>query len=135
MNVKTNFLITCQQAFLTAGTNNLNLIGIFTTINAERFPLVYPHFALVANLDLDVTGSHTLNTAVVGPDGAELGRTALPVSISAPNFQVIANFENMRFNGPGTYELKVDVDGVPAGSRVLQVNLVVAPKGKTANIA
>jgi hypothetical protein len=135
MNIKSHFIVICQNAFLAAGTHNLNLINIFTTINADRFPFTYARFSLVANLDIEPTGQHTLNTVIVDPHGAEKAKTALPVTVSGPNFQVIANFENMRFESPGHYELKVDMDGTPVGSRVLQVNLVVPAKNGTANVA
>jgi hypothetical protein len=128
MKITPNFLITCQNAFLAAGTNNLNLINIFSAINADKFPFMYPRFALVVNMDIDKPGDHTLNTKVVTPDGRELAKTALPVKVSGTNFQVIANFEGMRFEAPGTYELKVDLDGMVVGSRKLQVNMVVASK-------
>lgn len=135
MNIKTNFILTCQNAFLSAGTNNLNLINIFTNINADRFPFTYGRFALVANIDIDATGEHSLNTVVISPDGTELAKTTLPVNVAGPNFQVIANFENMQFKTPGTYELKVDVDGTPVGSRSLKVNMVASPKQKEPFIA
>lgn len=127
MNIKTNFIVTCQNAFLSAGTNNLNLINIFTNLNADRFPFTYGRFALVANIDIDTPGEHTLNTTVMGPDGKQLAKTSLPMNVSGPNFQVIANFENMQFSAPGTYELKVDVDGTQVGSRTLRVNMVSKP--------
>ena len=135
MNIKTNFVLTCQNAFLSAGTNNLNLINIFTNINADKFPFVYGRFALVVNMDIDEQGDHTLNTVIVAPDGSELAKTALPVKVGGPNFQVIANFENMRFASPGTYRLKLDVDGTPAGEKELRVNLVVRPKSDSGNVA
>ncbi|HXV26834.1 MAG TPA: hypothetical protein VD862_02325 [Candidatus Paceibacterota bacterium] len=135
MEIKTNFIITCREAFLSAGTNNLNLINIFSTINADKFPFAYPHFALVVNLDVPETGTYALNTAVAGPDGKELARTSLSVTVKSANFQVIANFENMQFAAPGAYELKVDLDGTPVGSRTIQVNLVSSPKGKQVNVA
>ena len=134
MHITPHFIITCQQAFLTAGTNNLNLIGIFSAINTENLPFSYPRFALVANMDVDTAGDHTLTTKVFSPDGRELAKTSLPVKVSGTNFQVIANFENMKFDTPGTYELRVDLDGEPVGSRKLTINLVVRPKG-TQNVA
>ena len=135
MNIKTNFIVTCQNAFLSAGTNNLNLINIFTTINADKFPFTYGRFSLVANIDIDTLGKHTLNTVIIGPDSKELVKTALPVNVAGANFQVIANFENMKFSAPGSYEIRLDVDGEEIGSRKLQVNMVVSPKARTKNVA
>lgn len=135
MNIKTNFILTCQNAFLSAGTNNLNLINIFTNINADKFPFTYGRFALVANIDVDEPGQHTLNTVVVGPDGKEMAKTSLPVNVGGPNFQVIANFENMQFSAPGTYALKVDLDGVLVGTRKLQINMVASRKQKQPFVA
>ena len=122
MNSKTHFIIICREAFLEAGTNNLNLIRIFSQVHADRFPFVLPSFALVVNFDVDEAGSHTLRTVVSGPDGTEVANTELPVRTNSGNWQVIANFEHLRAPLPGTYSFQLTLDTRPLGSRTLLVN-------------
>lgn len=124
MTIKPNFIITCEQAFLTAGTNNLNLIGIFTNIHASQFPLTYRHFALVANFEIGERGSHELETIMKDPEGKETLRSKLSVNVTTSPFQVIANLENVPFSKPGNYELSVLLDGNIVGSQTLSVNPV-----------
>jgi hypothetical protein len=125
MKIKSNFIIVCDQAFLTAGTNNLNLIGIFTSMHAEQFPFTYRRFALVINFDTDSLNMHTLETKIVDGDGKELVRSELQINVTSSPFQVIANFENFVFPAPGTYEIKVSLGGQEVGSRIVTVNPAV----------
>jgi hypothetical protein len=122
MKLKTQFIIICREAFLEAGTNNLNLIRIFSGVQAGRFPFVLPNFALVVNFDVDEAGAHTLRTTVSGPDGTTVANTELPVNTNAGNWQVIANFEHLQAPLPGPYTFHLTLDTLPLGSKTLQVN-------------
>jgi len=128
MEIKSNFIIICDQAFLAAGTNNLNLIGIFTTMNAEQFPMTYRRFALVVNFDTDSLGMHTLQTKIVDGEGKELLKSELQINITSSPFQVIANFENFTFPVPGAYHIQVFIDDRELGSRALMVNPIIKSK-------
>ncbi|MBX4211400.1 MAG: hypothetical protein KW806_01205 [Candidatus Yanofskybacteria bacterium] len=128
MEVRSNFILTCEQSFLTANTNNLNLIGIFTNINAEQFPLVYRRFDLVINFDIDTPGMHALKTLVTDQEGIDIVQSDVGVNVSSNTFQVITHFENLTFAKPGKYELKVYIDNEYLGSRFLTVNPIVPHK-------
>lgn len=121
MEIKTNFIIACDQAFLAAGTNNLNLVGIFSTINADKVPLTYPRFSLVTNFDTDATGMHRMTTQVVGPNDQQIVETHIDINVTSPNFQIIAHFENLSFPVVGKYDLRVTLDGQLVGSRALHI--------------
>lgn len=125
MSIKTNFIITCDQAFLSANSNNLNLIGIFSQINGTNFPLTYPRFALVANFDVDQHGDYTLEARITGPDGSQLAQARMPVQVTSSPFQIITNFENLTFPAPGRYELKLSLDSADIGSRFIQLMPVI----------
>ncbi len=137
MHLKTQFIIICREAFLEAGSNNLNLIRIFSTAHAAAFPHVLPPFALVVNFDIDTAGAHTLRTEVVGPDGAQAARSELPVTTNIGNWQVIANFEQFRAATPGIYTFRLALDDMPLGERTLEVRPTTTPKvhSKTAATA
>ncbi|MEK9208460.1 MAG: hypothetical protein AAB910_00100 [Patescibacteria group bacterium] len=127
MNIQPHFIIMCREAFLAAGTNNLNLINVFTKINADEFPFMYTRFALVVNFDIDMGGNHILHTDVLDSSGKQIARTDLPVTTHAGNWQVIANFEQMQFSAPGTYSFLLSLDGVSLGSRTLEVKPIFSP--------
>lgn len=135
MPIRPNFIIICEKAFLSAGSNNLNLIGIFSHINAASLPVSWPSFALVVNFDTDTPGQHVLRTDIMDPSGKQVAHTELPVTVTAGNMQVIANFEHMQFAVPGTYAVNVFFDGHPLGQRMLQINPVLTPGRQKANLA
>lgn len=126
MQVIPHFIIICREAFLQAGTNNLNLIGIFTQLNADKLPFAFPRFAVVVNFDIDAAGDHVLRTDVVDPSGTGVAHTELPVRTNAGNWQVIANFEGMTFKVPGAYTFRLSLDGIPLGEKPLEVKPVIA---------
>jgi len=135
MKTTTHFILTCERAFLTASTNNLNIINIFSVLNTQKFPFSFPQFALVVNFDVDEPGAHTLETRIIGPDKGMLATSRFPLQSSGENLQVIANFENLRFSAPGIHTLDVFLDGQPLGSRQLKVNAVVNPRASGTNFA
>jgi len=115
------FIILCREAFLEAGTNNLNLIRIFSSVAADRFPYPMPPFALVVNFDITEAGTHTLHTELTGPEGQRVAQTDLPVKTNTGNWQVIANFEHLQFPVPGVYTFRIALDGEPLGTAALTV--------------
>ena len=135
MNIKPQFIIICREAFLQAGSNNLNLIGIFTQINADKFPFPFPRFSVVVNFDIDVAGDHSLRTDVIDPAGKAVAHTELPVKTNPGNWQVIANFEQMQFAVPGSYTFHLALDGQPLGTRTLDVRPMLSPKQRPPNLA
>ena len=132
MQIKTNFIITCDQAFLTAASNNLNLIGIFSQINAQNFPAKHPRFALVANFDIDQLGDHTIETKILDPAGKQIAQAELPVKINTSPFQIITNFENLTFPAHGTYKIVLSLNGENIGSRVINLRTIVRHKANLA---
>lgn len=135
MTITPHFIIICREAFLQAGTNNLNLIGIFTTVNAPKLPFVFPRFAVVANFDIDTAGNHSLTTVVTDPSGKQIAHTELPVRTNAGNWQVIANFEQMTFTVPGTFTFRLSLDGIALGERTLDVKPAIARATRKAAVA
>jgi hypothetical protein len=123
--MSSRFIIICERAFTASGTNNLNLINIFTQVNAAKFPFIHPQFALVVNFDVPSSGKHTLRTSVHGPDDKQVAHSELPVQTNKGNWQVIANFEQFRFAAPGPYTFRLFLDEEPLGERTLEVKPVV----------
>lgn len=135
MNIEPRFIVICREAFLTACSNNLNLIGIFTQVNADRFPFPFSHFALVANMDIDTAGAYTIHVNATDPHGQSFARMDMPVTTTAGNWQVIVNFDHVQFSLPGQYAFHVALDETHIGTRVIDVKPVVKSPPRTANIA
>ncbi len=121
MTVVPQFIIVCREAFLQEGTNNLNLIGIFTHLNAAALPFVYPRFAIVVNFDIDVSGEHILQADIRDPNNVLVTHAELPVRTTSGNWQIIANFEQVKFTAYGAYSFHASLDGVALGSRRIQL--------------
>jgi hypothetical protein len=134
MDIKTNFIITCEKAFLTAGSNNLNLVEIFSQVNASKFPFVYPRFALVVNFDTDTLGANRIITEITAPDGSMAAKAEAGINITSNNFQIITNFENLAFSIPGDYEIKVSLDTCVIAAKTIVVKPIMTSPSKT-NIA
>ena len=124
MRAKINFIIVCNQAFISARTNNLNLIGIFSQITSQYFPTHHPRFSLVINFDTDSAGNHILKTKILGPNGDKVGQAELPLNILSSPVQVISTFENMVFQSPGRYEIRLSVNGKRLGSQTIDLILI-----------
>lgn len=135
MHITPRFIVICHEAFLTAGSNNLNLINVFTQINADKFPFVSSHFALVVSVDIDTGGNHVLHTQVLDPTGAQVARMEMPVTTQQGNWQVIANFERLQFAVPGMYTFRVSLDGIALGERQLAVRPLMSASNRKPNIA
>lgn len=132
---KLQFIIICEQAFLTAGSNNLNIIGVFSQINASKFPFIYPRFALVTNFDADSAGQHVLQTDILDPNGKRITHTELPVKVTTGNMQVIASFENMQFAVPGQYAINIALDNQPLGQCSIRIMSVITPISRKPSLA
>ncbi len=136
MNIKPQFIIICREAFLQAGNNNLNLIGIFTQLNADKLPFIFPRFSVVVNFDIDVAGEHLVHTDIIDPSGKQIAHAELPVRTTEGNWQVIANFEQMQFATYGMYSFVLSLDGVSLGTRALELKPMLSPvTGRKPSIA
>lgn len=100
-----------------------SIIGVFTNINAERFPLPYPKFGVYAAVT-NLVGKHdfALNLVndetqqvVVALSGGFESQDPLGVIEITPILQMVI------FPKPGKYHLTFVIDGNQIGSRVLTV--------------
>ena len=121
MNITTRYIVICERATTTAGTNNLNLINIFTQLHPVSFPYTHPQFALAVNFDIAEAGSHLLHVHILGPNGDQMAQSDFPVTTNAGNWQVVANYEHLLFAAPGTYTFSLKMDDVALGDRTLLV--------------
>jgi hypothetical protein len=111
-NVKLNFAIVCDNAFIAQGTNSLNIIGIFDRIGAAKFPAMHSRLVLVTSISGD-PGEYdhivNLKNNATGEKIAELPGK-LVINTLGQKAQFIGNFFNIIFPQPGEYVFEVAIN-------------------------
>ena len=100
----------------------LNILGVFDTIFADRFPAIHPQIHLILELEAHPAEAGTPKQVEIRLM-TEDGRTALSISAdmafqrkdSSPlgemmKTQQIIGFQNIRFEKPGTYQFAILVN-------------------------
>lgn len=111
-NVKLNFAIVCDNAFIAQGSNSLNIIGIFDRIGAAQFPAIHPRLVLVTSASGD-SGTYkqkiTLKNKETNKAIAELEGEFIIHSIGQ-KAQFISNFFNLVFPSRGEYIFEIEIN-------------------------
>ncbi len=111
----------------------LNIMGIFTQINAQSLPLRYPHMTLVFTLEAQVPEGGRQHQAVINcmdEDGGKLfeANATIDVDIKDPGkpatINQIINFQMMEFRREGDYSFNILVNNELKRSVILTVKLV-----------
>ena len=111
-NVKLNFVIVCDNAFIAQGTNSLNIIGIFDRIGAQKFPAVHPRIVIITNMTGEVgeyTQVITLKNKSTGEKMVELSGK-LNINVIGQKAQFIGNFFNIVFPSAGEYIFEISIN-------------------------
>lgn len=119
---KLNFLHICENAFLTDETKNLNLIGIFDTINSSGFPAVHPIFFIVASLSFENDDNHMVSI-VIEKDGHKI-LEGKKMNVKGKNPRIIQRIVNLKFEKDGVYNIQVLEDEKNIGSTILILNKI-----------
>lgn len=121
---KLNFLVICENAFLAEATRNLNLIGIFDTINASKFPALQPRLAIAVRVTADNEGKHQISILIKKGDKKILENN---FEFEGIRHQIINNFQNFNFPEKGDYVVEVNLDGIVIGFDTIFLNQVGNP--------
>ncbi|MDD5639389.1 MAG: hypothetical protein PHR47_01100 [Candidatus Pacebacteria bacterium] len=113
---KLNYLHICENAFLSEGTRNLNIIGIFDTINTKGFPAAQPRFAVVANITASNEDGHK-TTLSIEKNGKKI--VELNSNFKGKKQQLIQNFLNFPFPEEGNYDVVIRLDEDLIGSTII----------------
>lgn len=120
-NGKLNYIIICENAFLSDITKNLNLINAFDTINANAFPILFPRFSVVVNATTANAGNHEAILDLT-KNGTILNQ--IKMTFTGEKFQAIQNFIGFKFTEEGQYVFDVKLDGQSIGSTTLLLKKV-----------
>ena len=111
----------------------LNIMGIFSQINAQSLPLQYPHMALVFSLVAQVPETGRTHQAVIScmdEDGGKLfeANATIEVNVEDPSrpatINQIINLQLMEFRKEGDYSFNILLNNELKRSVTLTVKLV-----------
>ncbi len=129
------FLLTAEYASLTED-KKLNVMGIFSEINAPLFPARHPSLFLVASLGAELGeygDKRELTIKLLDPDGREIVSLGQQIQIPKggggrkPTVNAVVNFRDTVFPRPGPYQFVVMVDRDHKGDLPLYVNEIKPP--------
>ncbi|HAJ34724.1 MAG TPA: hypothetical protein DCL15_03375 [Chloroflexi bacterium] len=115
--MKTRIAVLADYASLSI-EHKLNIMGIFTTINATQTPVVHPQMKLVTQFEFAAseTGQHQMRIVLVDEDGRELFNIAAMVNIQHPHdgrpvlMNQIFDLAHLVFAAFGDYEFRILLD-------------------------
>lgn len=99
----------CDTAFISEGSKNLNIIGIFENISARNFPASHPKFSVVSSVQGDAGNYNQTLTITNKLTNEEISRISGPTNISMPNGKAlfIGTFVMTTFPSAGKYLVNI----------------------------
>ena len=134
--LKINYSHLCEKAFLSQN-GNLNLIGIFEKVAAQKFPVVFPHLSIVTSL-VGEPGKHQVTIKIINTGSQEemikpinlnlnIEENKKNPSAKAQNLRIIGDINNLTLKEEGLYEVQILLNGEKAYSIPFQAHKVVKP--------
>lgn len=111
-NVQLLAFLTCDGIHIDPLSGKHTILGVFSNLHAERFPVVHPRMIWFLTL-MDVpVGNHHLQMTIGLP--MESHRTVVDREFEskspAQRINLINDIQNLRFKAPGDYSIVIDVD-------------------------
>ena len=125
----------CDHAFLSVD-KKVNIIGVFETINAHKFPITHPKFVIVSSIaptkskfkmKLNIAGKDTENPILGDIKEREVN---LPETEKKQNFNFIVEVINANFSKAGEYKVEILIDDKVMGEipfKVLESKIPMGP--------
>ena len=128
--MKTRIAVLADYASLSI-EHKLNIMGIFTTINAAQTPVVHPQMKLVTQFEFEAseTGQHQMRITLVDDDGHEFFNIAALVNIQHHHdgrpvlMNQIFDLAHLSFPAFGEFEFRILLDD----EIIAEVPLTIAP--------
>lgn len=102
------FLIVCEDAFITKGTENLNIIGIFEKIRTNQFPVQHPKMAIATRLETDRQEESSAEMAF-SVNGVEKHRES--IRFTATKWNWVHILQNVTFETEGNLTIELILNG------------------------
>ncbi|OGY26325.1 MAG: hypothetical protein A2Z24_00260 [Candidatus Woykebacteria bacterium RBG_16_44_10] len=123
--MKLLYTLLCDSAFLSID-RKVNIIGVFETINAAKFPVTHPKFVIVGSvapskkdfkMSINIEEKSTSESVIKDVHEREV---SLPEEQNQ-NFNFIVEVINTNFVKAGEYNVEIKIDGKVIGETPLRV--------------
>src|SRR4030067_3822682 len=123
--MKLLYTLLCDYAFLSVD-RKVNIIGVFETINAQKFPVTHPKFVIVGSvapskkdfkMSINIEEKSTSESVIKDVHEREV---SLPEEQNQ-NFNFIVEVINTNFVKAGEYNVEIKIDGKVIGETPLRV--------------
>jgi hypothetical protein len=118
--MKLLYALLCDSAFLSID-KKVNIIGVFETISAAKFPVTHPKFVIVGSIEPDKR-DFKMSVNIVSEKGKTpvLGNIQerevnLPENAKNQNFNFIIEVVNANFSESGNYKVEISIDNKVIG--------------------
>jgi hypothetical protein len=116
---KLEFLLVCESAFLSQGSASLNLINIFDSIGASKFPAVHPKFCIVSSIKTNM-GPHELRL-IIKKNNIIIAEPR--VNFIGESHRWINTLVGIAFPEAGVYPIELYLDGILLGNTSLSIGV------------
>jgi hypothetical protein len=116
---KIKSIYVCENAFLSEGSKNLNLIGIFERITVSSFPRNFPVFFLTVHIQFEEEKEHNVEIKVIA--NGVMQEEIFQYNVDGKKVQIIHKFINYKFESAGDYEFQIIADGENLGSTTINL--------------
>ncbi|HEX7456333.1 MAG TPA: hypothetical protein VF303_02610 [Candidatus Nanoarchaeia archaeon] len=123
--MKLHYALLCDYAFLSVD-RKVNIIGVFETINAQKFPVIHPKFVIVGSV-APSKKSFKMSLDILEKDnGTSVLQDVHERDVNLPqeqgqNFNFIVEVINTNFTKPGLYGVEIKIDGKVIGEISLRL--------------
>lgn len=117
-------LLCADSVIVEEHTKKRTIIGTFTQFHSQRFPAVFPRWAIYVSLT-NIDGEHDLTVNIVQrSNNFNVYSATGKLSVSDRNGVVELSLPviNARFQEPGVYGITAELDNREFGHRILTVN-------------
>lgn len=123
--MKLLYTLLCDAAFLSID-RKVNIIGVFETINAQKFPVTHPKFVIVGSIAPSKKNFKMSLNIVEKSTGESVIRDVHEREVSLPeeknqNFNFIVEVINTNFPKAGEYNVEIKIDSKVIGAITLRV--------------
>jgi hypothetical protein len=117
--------ITCDGVHLDPGTGKHTLLGVFSNIQAQQFPVTHPLMVWFLTLTDCATGDHKMRISMGVDPRAMLPLIERGFSSQSPlhRINLINEIRNFTFPAAAEYALLIEIDDEP----LLATSLTVSP--------
>jgi hypothetical protein len=123
--MKLLYTLLCDYAFLSID-RKVNIIGVFETINAQKFPVTHPKFVIVGSIAPSKKNFKMSLNIIEKESGTSILGDIHERDVNLPaeheqNFNFIVEVINTNFTKPGLYNVEIKIDGKVIGEASLRV--------------